>query len=227
VGGVGWSGFDSRKKKADFMTKQKAAFLLSVERLFSERGNRRVYMWTFTFRDLVGDDEAFRRFNHLRTLIVRGFAGVGGLRVVEVHPGTDDRPSHGLHFHVLLNRRCGWSVMERLAIRAGFGRIHWRRVSKEDAAYMAKYLSKEQPDLGRRRRFAALGNFDSCRVRDVVVEGALPEMVRALVQAFGFSPGVYAAAASLVADGFDAASVLGWRREKFLTVLRRFESVGA
>ena len=45
------------------MTKQEAAFRLSVERLFAERGNKRVYMWTFTFAEVTGDDEAFARFN--------------------------------------------------------------------------------------------------------------------------------------------------------------------
>lgn len=158
------------------MTKTKAAFLLSVRALFERR--RRVYLWTFTFRDVVDDKIAFLAWNHLSTLLKREWqdsVGVPGIRVVEVHPGDGFVPGgHGLHFHLLVARRLPVQTVRRLAIRAGFGRIHVKKAKIGHAEYLAKYLSKADDGLRRgTRRWGMFGSFKGTRVRDIVVESEL------------------------------------------------------
>ena len=177
------------------LTKSKAAFLLSVDRLFAAKKSR-AYMWTFTTAAVVDDSVAFKSWNHLRVLLVREFAKAGstlqGLRVVEVHPGTDLRPSHGVHFHCVFAVRMPVQVVRRLAIRAGFGRIHVVRVRKiEDVAYLAKYLGKQTDGLKKgTRRWGFIGSFKGSRVRDIRVESMLAEncrRVRAVAGCWGQS----------------------------------------
>jgi hypothetical protein len=165
------------------MTKSKAAFLLSVRTLFNQvlpNGKsraRRVYFWTFTFREVVSDEIAFKSWNHLRTLMQRKWSdqmGVPGVRVVEVHPG-----GHGLHFHLLIARRVDVNEVRRLAIRAGFGRIHVRKAKQGDAEYMAKYLAKGDDGLKRgTRRWGNFGTFKGTRVKDIVIESELCDNIR-------------------------------------------------
>jgi len=164
------------------MTKSKAAFLHSVERLFDQK--RRVYFWTFTFPRVVEDDLAFKCWNHLGTLLRRRWAdsvGVPGLRVVEVHAG-----GHGLHFHLLVARRLAVQEVRRLAIRAGFGRIHVMKARRNHADYMAKYLAKAQDGLARgRRRWGCFGSFKGTRVKDIVIESTLTENIKRVREVLG------------------------------------------
>lgn len=156
------------------ITKSKCAFLFSVKALFREKvanGSeraRRVYFWTFTFRDVESDDHAFKCWNHLRVLMHQKWKdgeGIPGIRVVEVHGG-----GHGLHFHLLVRRRIDVNQVRRLAIRAGFGRIHVRKATQNDAEYLGKYLSKADDGLARgRRRWGNFGTFKGSQVRDIEV----------------------------------------------------------
>lgn len=160
------------------MTKSKAAFLLTVRSLFKHPNGcrRRVYMWTFTFRTVQDDKICFKCWKHLNTLLSREFGkgGCDGVRVVEVHPG-----GHGLHFHALIAARLPVKVVRRLAIRAGFGRIHVQKAGIHSAEYLAKYLSKEDDGLTRgTRRWGNLAGFKGTRVRDIVVESTLAENCR-------------------------------------------------
>jgi len=177
------------------LTKSKAAFLLSVNKLFSLE--RRVYMWTFTFRDVIDDELAFKCWKHLNTLLTRKFKAKGdipGMRVVEVHPGVGlyaELGGHGLHFHVLIASRLPVDEVRKLAIRAGFGRIHVKRCSKEKAKYLAKYLGKQQDSLRKGcRRWGMFGSFKGTLVKDIIIESELAEncrRVRQVVKAWGRS----------------------------------------
>lgn len=143
-------------------TKTGAAFRLSVERL--ERSCPRLYFWTFTFVKVENDDAAmyfWKRF--LCDGLLKIWPDCRGLRVVQVHPG-----GHGLHFHALLNKRLPVQIVRRLAARYHFGRIHVRRAREGDGAYLARYLSRSAGGIGKgARKWAAVGGFRACRVRDI------------------------------------------------------------
>lgn len=59
------------------MNKSKAAFLFSSQLL----GKQQLYLWTFTFKDLLGVKETRKRWNHLLTLLLRTWPDLQGLRV--------------------------------------------------------------------------------------------------------------------------------------------------
>lgn len=168
------------------LTKSKAAFLLSCRTLFDLK--RRVYLWTFTTRDVVSDEVAFRCWDHLRLLMRREFGDqIPGIRVVEVHPGADGAPGgHGLHFHVLIAKRIPVDVVRHLAIRAGFGRIHVKKARAGHADYLAKYLGKKDDGLRRgTRRWANCFGFKGTLVRNIVVESTLADNCRRVKQVLG------------------------------------------
>jgi len=157
------------------MTRSQAAFRLSAERLWAP--GFRVYFWTFTFRGVWADWEAlarFRRFqDHLRKPVCDGGLGSewSGVRVAELHPG-----GHGVHFHMLVNRRLSIWIVQRIASCYGIGRISVELADQNQAnvsRYLSKYLSKgkEGPltKTGRRaRRWAAVGPLRATRVSDLV-----------------------------------------------------------
>src|ERR1039458_3082986 len=89
------------------MTKTRAAFELTAERLFD--GGNDVYFWTFTFSVIHSDWDGsalFREFlNHLRMVLGGDW---GGVRVVELHK------EHGVHYHALVNRRLAVDIVRRV-----------------------------------------------------------------------------------------------------------------
>ena len=97
------------------MTKSKAAFLLASQTL----GKQRLYLWTFTFRELLAVKETRKHWNHLLTLLLREWPNLQGLRVFELHPG-----GHGLHVHLITNQFIDVNRARELATQAGWGRIH-------------------------------------------------------------------------------------------------------
>ncbi len=171
-------------KSSTPLNKRKAAFLHSCEKLFKQddgKRARRVYMWTFTFAKVISDDIAAKCWNHLNRDLTRRYKATGGcpgIKVVEVHPG-----GHGLHFHALIARRLDVSEVRRLAIRAGFGRIHVQKCKQSAAAYCAKYLTKRDDGLKRgARRWGMVAGFKGTRVRDIQVESELAENCRRTYQ---------------------------------------------
>lgn len=165
------------------LTKRKAAFLHTCAKLyFDENGKaRRVYLWTFTFRQVIADEIAKACWNHLNVLLSRKYkpsGGCPGVRVTEVHPG-----GHGLHFHALIARRLDVNEVRKLAIRAGFGRIHVRKCNQHAAQYLAKYLSKRDDGLKRgARRWGMIAGFKGTRVKDIEVQSTLAENCRRTYQ---------------------------------------------
>jgi hypothetical protein len=144
------------------MNKSKAAFLFSSQTL----GKQPLYLWTFTFKDLLGVKETRKRWNHLLTLLLRTWPNLHGLRVFELHE------EHGLHVHLATNQFIDVNRARELALRSGWGRIHVTRMPSEHAGYLAKYLSKERPEcLHRWRLWAGFGkSWEWTRVKDVVRE---------------------------------------------------------
>lgn len=151
------------------MNRSQAAFILSSEKMF-ENCNQ-VYFWTFTFKDVLCDWEASKAWHcfwmDFTSQMGRRF---WGLRVAEYHE------SHGVHFHVLLNRRVWAPEMRRIASRYGFGRINvktrykdaegkWRKVDKGAGKYLAKYLGKGKSM--KIRKWAAIGKGWAIRSSDV------------------------------------------------------------
>jgi hypothetical protein len=144
------------------MTKSKAAFLFASQTL----GKQRLYLWTFTFRELLAVKETRKRWNYLLTLLVRTWPKLQGLRVFELHQ------QHGLHVHLITNQFIDVNRARELASQAGWGRIHVARMRSGHSGYLAKYLSKERPEcLFRWRLWAGFGrDWEWTKVKDVIRE---------------------------------------------------------
>ncbi len=153
------------------MNKSKAAFLFASRTL----GKQQLYLWTFTFKELLGVKETRKRWNHLLTLLLRAWPDLQGLRVFELHE------EHGLHVHLVTNQFIDVNRARELATQAGWGRIHVTRMPSEHAGYLAKYLSKERPEcLHRWRLWAGFGQgWEWTKVKDVIRETLLSSVYRA------------------------------------------------
>ena len=153
------------------MTKSKAAFLFASKTL----GKQQLFLWTFTFRDLLSVKDTRKRWNHLLTLLLRTWPSLQGLRVFELHE------NHGLHVHLITNQFIDVNLARELATRAGWGRIHVVRMPSGHAGYLAKYLSKERPEcLHRWRLWAGFGQgWDWTKVKDVMRETMFSRIYRA------------------------------------------------
>ena len=153
------------------MTKSKAAFLFASQRL----GKQRLYLWTFTFKELLAVKETRKRWNHLLTLLVREWPNLQGLRVFELHQ------EHGLHVHLITNQFIDVNRARKLAAQAGWGRIHVMPMPSEHSGYLAKYLSKERPEcLSRWRLWAGFGKgWEWTKVKDVICETLFSRVYRA------------------------------------------------
>jgi len=158
------------------MKKTEAAFLLSVERL-AEQG--RLYFWTFTFADTLDLVATRKRWNHLLTLIRAKWPDACGLRVFEMHE------EHGLHVHLLTNKRIDVNECRKLAKQAGWGRIHVERIPRAKASYLAKYLSKERPPALRKwRLWAGFGkSWEWSKVSNLVADSLFSSIYRGLAKA--------------------------------------------
>ena len=154
------------------MTKSKAAFLLASRTLGKDN---RLFMWTFTFKDLLGVKDTRKKWNYLLTLLLRAWPMLRGLRGFELHK------EHGLHVHLVTNSFIDVNRARALAEKAGWGRIHVKRIPAERVSYLAKYLSKERVEcLKRWRLWAALGGgWDPTLVKVVVSNSVFSRIYRA------------------------------------------------
>ena len=161
------------------MTKSKAAFLFASQTL----GKQRLYLWTFTFKELLAVKETRKRWNHLLTLLLREWPNLQGLRVFELHQ------EHGLHVHLVTNQFIEVNRARELAAQAGWGRIHVTPMPSEHSGYLAKYLSKERPEcLARWRLWAGFGNgWEWTKVKDLIRETLFSRIYRACKEWKGWS----------------------------------------
>ncbi|MEY2486179.1 MAG: hypothetical protein QOH39_1827 [Verrucomicrobiota bacterium] len=154
------------------MNKSKAAFLFASRSLGKDD---RLFMWTFTFKDMLNVKDTRKRWNYLLTLLLRAWPMLQGVRVFELHE------EHGLHVHLVTNSFIDVNRARLLAEKAGWGRIHVRRIPAERVGYLAKYLSKDRPEcLKRWRLWAGFGqSWEWTKVKDVVSDSALSRIYRA------------------------------------------------
>src|SRR5438445_5935 len=65
----------------DTMSKSKTAYLFATQTL----GKESLFMWTFTFGEVLNVKDTRKRWNHLLTLLRQRFTDLCGLRVFELH----------------------------------------------------------------------------------------------------------------------------------------------
>jgi hypothetical protein len=160
------------------MTKSKAAYLFATQTL----GKDSLYMWTFTFAEVLNIKDTRKRWNYLLTLMKRRWPKLAGLRVFELHK------NHGLHVHLVTNRWIDVNVARKLAKKAGWGRIHVMRIPPERASYLAKYLSKQRPECFKGwRLWAGFGEWEWTKVKDIVFDSFLCRIYRACKEAFSWT----------------------------------------
>lgn len=152
------------------MTKSKTAYLFATQTL----GKEALFMWTFTFAEVLAIKDTRKRWNHLLTLLKQRWPKLCGLRVFELHK------FHGLHVHLVTNRWIDVNTARGLAKQAGWGRIHVQRIPVDRAGYLAKYPSKERPPCFKRwRLWAGFGEWEWTRVKDLVFESRFSTIYRA------------------------------------------------
>lgn len=150
------------------ISKSKCAFNFSIESLVpSSNGN--LYMWTFTFAEVLDVEEARKRWSKFLDLFRRRekYRDFCGLRVFELHGG-----GHGLHIHVLTGCYLYVNDVRALWRSCGGGRIHVLPVPPNRAGYVGKYLTKRgRPQCFKSvRLWAKFGKFVACRVKDIRIE---------------------------------------------------------
>jgi hypothetical protein len=152
--------------------KSRTAFEQTIRKM--ERAGRKIYFWTFTFRDVHSLRFAMALWNEFLTILKRKIE-FRGVRVLELHD------EHGAHFHVVTNRRYKIRTMLALGNRYGFGRTHVERVTDVAGgiAYLCKYLSKRRPPcLKSVRLWAAFGNVERTHVSDIVCDSPFIRVLR-------------------------------------------------
>jgi hypothetical protein len=154
--------------------KSRTAFEYTIRKM---EAKGKLYFWTFTYRDVHSLKTAMGLWNEFLTLLKRKI-GFRGVRVLELHD------EHGVHFHVVTNKRYKIRRILAIGIRYGFGRTHVERVTDVAGgiAYLCKYLSKRRaPCLRRMRLWAAFGSIERTRVADIVVDSPFVRILRAVM----------------------------------------------
>lgn len=169
-------------------SKSRFAFDCSVESLAA--GSQWLYLWTFTFPEVLDVDVARKRWSRFLEAFSNWRRRAGrnvdlrGLRVFELHP-----KGHGLHIHVLNCSFWGVDSVRHLwqLPSVGGGRLHVKRIPVSRAFYAGKYLRKSgRPGCFHGvRMWAGFGGFDYCRVRDVQVESNWTRTYAALKASLG------------------------------------------
>jgi hypothetical protein len=149
-------------------TKSQAAFILTCQRLF-ESCSGKMYFWTITSVKVMHDWQypiVWRRMS--RSLQNLGL--VFGVRVLEPHR------EHGLHYHLLINRRLSVHIMRRLANKAGFGfkgqfpRVHVCVADSGVSFYLAKYLAKGGKLWPGLHRWGTIGGYQQTKVHSIEID---------------------------------------------------------
>jgi len=117
------------------------------------------------------------------TLHLRTWAELHRIRVFELHG------QHGLHVHLLTNSFIDVNRARFLAEKAGWGRIHVKRIPIECTAYLAKYLGRKRPEcLKGWHLWAAFGKgWEWTRVKDVIFDSLFSRTYRAVKDWLGWT----------------------------------------
>lgn len=147
------------------------------------------YLWTFTTAKPYPDDwfgnmhgNLIKYMGHESRQFSTGGKipkDWGGVRVFEVH---EKRKGGGLHAHWVMRHYMDWHTVNRLAAKAGFGRINVdpRPVTPAVAHYLASYLTKSSKLRGV-RQWANIGTYDGVIGRNLVIISPRIERIKQLV----------------------------------------------
>jgi hypothetical protein len=155
--------------------KSRFAFEFTVRKMLRRTG--RLYFWTFTFREVHSLKTGMKLWNEFLTLLKRKLR-FRGVRVLELHE------DHGCHFHVITDQRFSIEKILEFSDRYGFGRLNVKRVTDSAKAirYLCKYLSKRRPGcLKRSRLWSAFGKIERTRVKDVLTDTPMTQLLRRIM----------------------------------------------
>lgn len=157
------------------VTKSKAAFLMSAQRMFEYYPNS-VFFWTFTWKHVMPDWRYYYSYDKFMHNLCH-FLGntLYGLRVWEIHPGFY---SHGLHCHALLNRRISIHIVNRFAKKYGLGRCNVKKADIDTAFYLSKYMTKDSGLSEGMRQWGTIGGFKSVKVNDIEIDSQLTRNIK-------------------------------------------------
>jgi hypothetical protein len=164
------------------LRKTQVAFLMTAQSFFEQ--NNRVYFWTLTFKEVYSDWRYLPKWHFIMNALVGGpksaalCPGLQGIRVTEIHPG-----GHGLHFHLLVNRRIELDMLHQIGDRVGLGRCSVQLVrhshSNHVANYLIKYMCKQHGQLTKgMRAWSTFGGFRGTKVRSVEIDSILHRNLR-------------------------------------------------
>jgi hypothetical protein len=143
---------------------------MCIDSLF-ERSSH-VYMWTFTFPETLHAWLAAHSWLTLWQKLNNYYGRCSGVRVMEFHR------DHGIHFHVLIDRRVSIDVVRRMCRQCGFGRVHVCEIRREDRYYVAKYVNKDRDMPQGLRRWASFGTKHKTRCRDLEMRSSVADAMR-------------------------------------------------
>lgn len=174
--------------------KSQKALQFTIERFPAD-----IYMWTFTWAKPTLPKDGARKWSNFILGKSRSspngfracFPFENGLRVFELHPGADRYEpdlSHGLHVHALFINRLPVDIMRAIWEREGDGgRIHVKKIPRERASYVGKYLSKARDEiLDGVRLWAAFGpDHEASKVKDIQVNSKWTQTYRLMASFIG------------------------------------------
>lgn len=140
-----------------------------------------------------------------------------GLRVVEVHPGTIHRPSHGLHFHCLLAPRMNVHVVQKVGKPWGFGRMHVQLADRDSAYYLAKYLTKKGELAPGSRRWGTVGGFTGVKIANIEIDCILTRNIRQAQDMMRTGQFGYAMSIYIYQQTVRYGVIANWPTLKFIT----------
>ncbi len=150
------------------VTKSKAAFLFSVEKLFKECPAGSVYFWTFTFTKVHPDWWYPHRLGRIqKEELVKVYPRMKGLRLDRSQSGAD----YGLHYHALLSPRMNVNIVREKAKRCDFGQ--WMKAipaDKKSAYYLGKYLTKDNDLTEGMRKWGTVGGFQAIKTANIQMD---------------------------------------------------------
>lgn len=173
----------------------KAAFKFSIDTLGEKCKLQDLFFWTFTFKEVLDVEEAKKRWRkflaHRTRGLVPSFPEMSGIRTFEMHRGGKEGLSHGLHIHCVVDTFLPVDIvrLKWFSCAGKDSRIHVKKIAKEGAHYIGKYLNKQRdPCLANTRLWAAFGKLDATRCKDIEVTTSFTVAYKVLNAAIrGFS----------------------------------------
>lgn len=134
-------------------------------RILFEHSPKNIFFWTFTWREVHNDWDYNLLWNNFARRLLDIYPFACGLRVVEIHPG-----GHGLHYHLLVNKRISVQLVRRIASRYGIGWVWVERATWGSVSYLSKYLTKDKGRLFRVHRWGSFGSWTAVRTNNIVID---------------------------------------------------------